>query len=471
MPEAAPNTNIPRNSTDSAPANDTTTFPPASPQATKSAHGAQPGGARRSGGHRHWVLWLFVLILVVGGYVVYRRREAEAQAAKAAASQVQKSIPVTTATATKGDIGVYVDAIATVTPIYTVNEIARVQGEIVAINYREGQLVKKGDPLIDIDPKPFQAALTQAEGQLAHDEALLSEARIDLSRYQAALSRNAIAQQQVADQQQIVLQDEGQVKNDQGVVEAAQTNLGYCHITSPIDGRVGLRLVDLGNMVQANSTTTLVVITQLQPITLEFSVSQKYLPQIQQQMKAGHQMAVDALDTDSAKKLASGYIETTDNEVDPTTDTIRLRALFQNENLTLFPQAFVNARLQLDTLRGATLIPNQAIQMNSQTGSFVYVANANETASVRTITQGTTDNYVTSVTGINPGDVVITSGFNNLSDGSKISVHNGNQNTSGSAAAATNSQGNKSPASNAANKGKGGSSKPSGGGSNSGNHE
>jgi multidrug efflux system membrane fusion protein len=275
---------------------------------------------------------------------------------------------------------------------------------------------------------------------------VLSEAKIDLDRYTAALARNAIPKQLLDDQQQIVLQDEGTVKNDQGQVEAVKVNIAYCHITSPIDGRVGLRLVDPGNIVQATGTTALVVIAQLQPITVLFSIDEKYLPQVQAQLKKGSKMAVDVMNADQTKKLDSGYILTIDNQVDPTTATIRLKAIFQNQTLDLFPQQLVYARLQLDTERGVTLVPTNAIQMNSN-GSFVYVVNQDQTASVRVVKPGVADNNLTAVDGVNPGDVLATNGFNNLQDGSKVTVSNGNGggNTAASGAAQsgkTNSSGN-----------------------------
>ncbi len=223
-----------------------------------------------------WVL--IAAILLIGGFVYYRHRQAAAEAAaKAKAAQQPRSVPIVTATAKKGDIGVYVEALGAVTPVYTVNVTSRVQGQVMNVYYKEGQMVRKGQPLLEIDPRPFQAALTQVEGQLEHDQALLAEARIDLDRYQQAFNRNAIAKQQLDDQTQLVKQDEGTVKNDQGQVANAQVNLAYTHITSPIDGRVGLRLVDPGNMVQANGTTPLVVVTQLAPITVIFSVAEDYL--------------------------------------------------------------------------------------------------------------------------------------------------------------------------------------------------
>jgi multidrug efflux system membrane fusion protein len=328
---------------------------------------------------------------------------------------------VSTATAKQGDIGVYIDALGTVTPVYTVTVTSRVQGQITKVYYHEGQMVKKGDALLEIDPRPYEAAVTQAEGALAHDQALLNEAKIDLDRYQQANSRNAIAKQQLDDQQQVVLQDEGTVKNDQGNFANARVNLEYTHITSPIDGRVGLRLVDPGNMVQANSTTALVVITQLQPITVIFSVAEDYLGQIQKQLHKGARLSVDALDRDQSTKIASGYLLTLDNVVDPSTGTVKLKAMFDNKDSALFPSQFVNARLLVDTLNNVTLIPTPAIQRNAQ-GAFAYVIGPDQTASIHPITPGVTDGNVTQVQGLEAGDVVATTGFDKLQDGAKVAI-------------------------------------------------
>lgn len=294
----------------------------------------------------------------------------------------------------------------------------------MSVNYREGQMVLKGDLLLEIDPRPFQAQLTQAEGQLAHDQAVLKEAQIDLDRYKAAYSRNAIAKQQLDDQEQIVLQDKGTVKNDQGQVENARLNLAYCHITSPIDGRVGLRLVDPGNIVQANSTTPLVVITQLQPITVIFSVAEDYLPQIQKQLGQGRRLVVEAFDRAQQKKIATGSLLTLDNMIDTTTGTVKLKAIFPNEDNSLFPNQFVNARLLVETQQGATLVPTAAIQRNAQ-GAFVYLVKSDQTAAMRTISVGTTDGNVAAVEGVEPGEVVAVNGFDKLQDGIKVTIGNG----------------------------------------------
>ena len=380
--------------------------------------------------NRKWV-WVLVVVLIIGAGGYYYMRQSKQRSSTTQADAAPRLVPVSIEAARKGDIGVYISALGAVTPVYTDTITSRVQGEIVNVYYKEGQLVHKGDPLLDIDPRPYQAQLTQAEGQLAHDQALLNEAKIDLSRYQSAYTQNAIAKQQVDDQEQAVLQYEGTVKNDQGVVENAKVNLVYCHITSPIEGRVGLRLVDPGNIVQANSTTSLVVVTQLQPITVVFSVAEDYLPQIQEQMRKGRRMDVDAFDRDQTKKLASGTLLTLDNQIDPTTGTIKLKAIFPNSNGELFANQFVNARLLVDTTQGAILIPASAIQRNAQ-GAFVYVIKPDNTATIRTVTVGTTDGDTVAVQGIQPGETVATKGFEKLQDGARVAVQNQQNQQNGS---------------------------------------
>ena len=367
-----------------------------------------------------WWVWLLIALVLVAGIVIWQRRGSTPQA-KTTGDPTARAIVVSTATAKQGSMGINIDALGTVTPVYTVTVTSRVQGEIMKVNYREGQMVRKGDSLLEIDPRPYEAAVTQMEGQLAHDEAVLNEAKIDQERYQQAFSRNAIAKQQLDDQQQVVLQDEGTVKNDQGQLANARVNLTYTHITSPIDGRVGLRLVDPGNIVQANSSTPLVVITQLQPITVIFSVAEDHLGQIQQQLRKGKKLTVDAFDRDQTTKLASGSLLTLDNVIDTTTGTLKLKAVFPNTDNALFPSQFVNARLLVDTLQNVTLIPTPAIQRNAQ-GAFVYVIKSDQTAAVRNITPGATDGTVTAVDGIEAGEVVATNGFDKLQDGAKVSV-------------------------------------------------
>jgi len=341
--------------------------------------------------------------------------------AKTAGDPASRPVLVSTASAHQGDIGIYLNALGTVIPVYTVTVTSRVQGEITQVYYHEGQMVEKGDPLIEIDPRPYQASLTQVEGQLAHDTAVLNEAKIDLERYQQAFTRNAIAKQQLDDQQQVVLQDEGTVKNDEGQLANAKVNLVYTHITAPIAGRVGLRLVDPGNIVQANSSTALVVITQLQPITVIFSIAEDHLSQIQQQLRKGKKLSVDAFDRAGSTKLSSGTLLTLDNVIDTTTGTLKLKAIFDNKDDALFANQFVNIKLLVDTQRNMTLIPSPAIQRSAQ-GAFVYVIKSDQTASMRNITPGTTDGSVTAVDGLEPQEVVAVNGFDKLQDGAKVTI-------------------------------------------------
>ena len=377
-----------------------------------------------------WVSVVVVVLLAGLGFLLYHQYEA-AQQAKEEASAKKKSnargTPVSTAAATKGDIGVYVEALGTVTPVYTVTVTSRVQGQIMDVYYKEGQAVRKGDALIEIDPRPYQAALVQAQGQLAHDTAVLSEARIDLKRYQDAFSKNAIAQQQVYDQEQAVKQDEGTVQIDQGALDTAKVNLAYCHITSPIDGRVGLRLIDPGNVVQANSTTSLVVITQLQPITVIFSVAEDDLAEIEQQLRRGEKLKVYALDRSQQTTLATGSLLTLDNQVDTTTGTVKLRAIFPNADNALFPDQFVNAKLLVKTEHNVVLVPTPAIQRNSQ-AAFVYLVEPNDTAKVQNVTAGASEGNFTAVQGLQPGQIVVTSGFEKLEDGIKVQPRKGAKN-------------------------------------------
>jgi membrane fusion protein, multidrug efflux system len=383
-----------------------------------------------AGSRRHPWVWLIALILILGaGYWMYHQYRATQQARQATSRRNFGAVPVGTGIVQKGDIGVYVEGLGAVTPINTVSVTSRVQGQIVAVHYREGQMVHTGDPLIDIDPRPYQAQLSQAEGQLARDEATLAQSRSDLDRYRAALSKNAISQQQVYDQEQSVKQYEGTVKNDEGVVENAKVNLAYCHITSPINGRVGLRLVDLGNIVQANSSTTLVVVTQLQPITVIFSVAEDYLPQIQKQLRAGHKMTVQALDRTAETLLETGSLLTIDNQVDPTTGTIKMRAIFANPDSMLFPNQFVNARLLVDTERGVNLVPNAAIQRNAQ-GPFVYLI-SDQTAKLQPVTVGTTNGTETAVQGVQAGQIIAVNGFDKLQSGAKVAIRNANGSPAG----------------------------------------
>ncbi len=318
-------------------------------------------------------------------------------------------------------MGVYIETLGTVTPVYTVTVASRVVGTLTAIYYKEGQMVHKGQLLALIDPRPYQATVTQAEGQLQRDQASLANARTDLDRYNMAFAHHAIPEQTVVTQQATVNQEEGTVKLDQGNLEAAKVNIEYTQIRSPIDGRVGLRQVDLGNIVPANGTTGIATITQLQPITVIFPMAEGYISQVVTQMRAGHKLRVDALDSFNETELAQGTVLTIDNQVDTNTGTVRVRATFANRDLRLFPNQFVNARLLVTTLMGVNIIPNAAMQRNNET-SFVYVVTANKTVQSRNVKIATTDGTNSAVTGVSPGDLLVTDGFDKLQDGTKIVV-------------------------------------------------
>jgi multidrug efflux system membrane fusion protein len=289
---------------------------------------------------------------------------------------------------------------------------------LTAVHYSEGQLVRKGEALIDIDPRPYRAQLMQAEGALEHDTNVLAQARMDLDRYRAAWARNGIPKQLLDDQEKIVLQDQGTVKNDQGTVNYDQVQLSFCHITAPIAGRVGLRLVDPGNVVQATGATVLAVITQVQPTTVVFTLAEDSLGQVQARMRQMHTLPVEAWDRAQTAKIASGKLQSIDNQIDTTTGTVKLRALFDNKNGALYPNQFVNTRLLVNTLEGVTLVPTGAVQHNGQV-AFLYVI-ANGKATVRNIKTGVADGGMTEVEGINPGEVVATSSFDKLQEGSPV---------------------------------------------------
>ena len=330
-------------------------------------------------------------------------------------------ITINTASARSGDIGVYVNALGVVTPLSTVSVRSRVDGQLMAVNYREGQEVHEGDSLVEIDPGPFQAALLQVEGQTVRDKALLENAKLDLERYKEALARNAIPKQQFDTQFWTVHQDEGTVQLDQGQVDNAKVQLAYCHITAPISGRVGLRLVDAGNIVHSSDTNPLVVITQLKPITVIFTVAEDYLPQIQAQLKNGKSLVVEAYDRAQASKLATGTLLTLDNQIDTSTGTVKLKAQFDNGDDALFPNQFVNTRLLVDTKHHVVLLPNTVIQRNTQ-GGYVYLVKPDETVAVQAITVGVTDGNESEVEGLNPGDAVAADNFSRLTDGAKIAL-------------------------------------------------
>jgi multidrug efflux system membrane fusion protein len=315
---------------------------------------------------------------------------------------------------------VYVSGIGTVTPVYTVAVSSRVDGQLMKVNYAEGQLVKEGDSLAEIDSRPYEASLEQAEGQFARDNAQLTNALIDLKRYQEAYARNAIPQQQLATQQATVDQSQGTVKLDQGQIASAKVNLDYCHISAPISGRVGLRMVDPGNIIHSTDTNPLVVITQLKPITVIFTVAEDYLPDIQHEIALGHTLTVDAYDRAREQKITSGTVLTLDNQINTSTGTVAIKAIFDNDEEELYPNQFVNARLLVHTDTNVTVVPIAAIQRNAQ-GPFVYVVKPDQTVTMRPIQQGDSDANagMSAVTGLNPGEVIAGDNFNRLQEGAK----------------------------------------------------
>ena len=349
---------------------------------------------------------LIILGLIISAVLILLHEQRLGKAAESA-QQVVPGITITTVTARTGDIGVYLDAIGTVTPVSTDSITSQVSGAIAAVHYQEGQLVEKGDPLVDIDDRPYRATLTQAQGTLEHDEQVLAQTQMDLDRYRAAWARNAIAKQMLDDQEKIVLQDHGTVTSDRGAVQYDQTQLDFCHITSPIAGRVGLRLVDPGNAVQSTGGLTLVVITQVQPITVIFTCPEDSIAQVVDRLHAHAHLPVDAYDRTGLKKIAGGTLLTFDNLIDTTTGTVKARALFDNAHDELFPNQFVNTRLLVTTLTAVTLIPSSAIQQN---------------AHMRMVTAGVAEGGLTQVDGISAGDIVANSSFDKLKDNAAVIV-------------------------------------------------
>jgi multidrug efflux system membrane fusion protein len=330
-------------------------------------------------------------------------------------------IPVSVAPVKLGSINIYLDNIGTVTPVYTVTVASRVAGALTEVRFKEGQMVKKGELLAVIDPLPYQAVVLQAQGQLARDQALLKNARLDLVRYQNSYKEHAVPEQQVATQQALVEQDMGVLKLDEGNLAAAQVNLDYTRIVSPIDGRVGLRTVDPGNIVPADGTTGLVTITQLQPITVIFTIAEDDLSQVTEQMATGRTLAVDALDRAKQHQLAAGNLLTIDNQINTTTGTVRARATFPNTHNELFPNQFVNTRLLVKTLSQVNLVPEAAIQRNNDV-AFVYVVQSNNTAQTVNVKILATEAEVSAITGVKPGEQVVTDGFDKLQSGLKIVI-------------------------------------------------
>jgi membrane fusion protein, multidrug efflux system len=374
----------------------------------------------RSG--RRSVVWLLLALLLVAGvatWLIVRGRHETAQSGR---FQSTGPMPVGTAKVTKGDMPVTLSGLGTVTPLATVTVQTQINGQLIDVGFKEGQMVKKSDFLAQIDPRPYQVALEQAEGQLAKDQAALKNAEVDLVRYRTLVKQNSIATQTLDTQVATVAQDRGAVQVDQAQVDTQKLNLVYCRITAPVSGRVGLRQVDPGNYIQTSSTTGIVVITELQPISVIFTLPEDSLQAVLQHMHAGDKLSVTAFDRTGATKLDTGTLETIDNQIDTTTGTVKLRAAFNNPDLKLFPNQFVNTQLLVDTMHNATLVPTAAIQRGEQ-GTFVYVVKPDETVSAQPVSLGpSTPQEIVATKGVDPGAMVVTDGADRLKDGAKVKL-------------------------------------------------
>jgi membrane fusion protein, multidrug efflux system len=370
-----------------------------------------------------WWLWLLLVSALGGaGYWLLQQQRGHKPPVDPQASvrSSSRSVPVAVASVRKGEMAIYLNGLGSVTAFNTVTVKSRIDGQLVRVAFQEGQFIQQGDLLAEIDPRPFEVQLAQAEGQLARDQAQLNNAKVDLARYQALSKEGTIPRQQLDTQAAAVGQFEGSIKADEAQIDNARLQLMYCRITAPISGRAGLRLVDAGNMVHANDQNGLLVITQVQPISVLFTIPEDNLPAVMTKLRAGGHLPVEAYDRSGKSKIATGYLLTIDNQIDPATGTSRLKAVFQNQNNALFPNQFVNARLLLEVKRGALIVPSVAIQKGPQ-GTFVYVVNSDETVEVRPVTVGPTEGDNASLeAGLSEGDEVVVDGMDKLQAGSKV---------------------------------------------------
>ena len=379
-----------------------------------------------------WVL-LFVVVIALTGYAVWRASKpgfippanqgpGGGRGGRGRGGFGGDALPVVTARAKSSAVPVYLDGLGNVTAFYTVTVKSRVDGQLMNVNFQEGDFVKEGQVLCEIDPRPFQVMLEQAQGTLAHDQALLENAKLDLQRYDVLVKQDAIPTQQLDTQKALVAQYEGNIKQDVANIDNAKLQLVYAKITAPITGRIGLRLVDPGNIVHASDANGMIVITQLQPISVLFTIPEDDLPAVMRKLRAGVKLTVDAYNRDNSQKLASGTLLTMDNQIDNTTGTSKLKAIFDNKDFELFPNQFVNIRLLVDTLQNQTVVPTVAVQ-NGQQGTFVYVIDSNNTAHIRTVQVASSDQSGADIkSGIQVGEEVAVDGADRLSDGSKVRV-------------------------------------------------
>jgi multidrug efflux system membrane fusion protein len=372
---------------------------------------------------QRWLAGLLAVILLIVVAVYWLRApsgDAQTSAKNRRSGSGALDVPVVTAKVQTGDLDVYLSGLGTVTALNTVTLKSRVDGQLDKVLFQEGQMVSTGQLLAEIDPRPFQVQLAQAEGQLVRDQALLTNAQIDLERYRTLFKEDSIPKQQLDTQESLVRQFEGTIKADQSQVDNAKLQLIYCRITAPITGRVGLRLVDVGNMVHAADTTGLLVITQVQPITLVFTLPEDNLPAVLARMKEKQQLTVAAFDREQKKLLATGTLQSIDNQIDPTTGTVKLKGIFANSDGALFPNQFVNARILIDTLHNVTLVPNAAIQRSPQS-TFVYTVNRDNTVAAKNVEVKLTQGDQTAIArGLNPGETVVIDGVDKLQPGTKV---------------------------------------------------
>ncbi len=370
---------------------------------------------------RRRILLVVVCIVAAGAYAIWATTSGMRSGTKVSKAAAP-AIPVVVAEAKKTDFHVYISGLGSVTPLNTIVVRTRVDGELVEVLFREGQIVSGGELLARIDPRPFEAQLLQAEGQMARDRAQLQNAELDLDRYKVLWEQDSVSKQQLDTQEALVRQFQGAVKADQGQIDSARLQLAYCRIIAPISGRIGLRLVDPGNIVHATDATGLAVITQLQPMSVVFPIPEDSLPQVLSRLKAGAHLPVEAYDRALAQRLAEGSLLTVDNQIDPSTGTVRLKALFPNEKNELFPNQFVNARLRVETRRDAIVVPAPAIQRGPQ-GSYVYMVKADQTATVRPVTVGEIQEGAACIrTGLAPGDLVVVDGAEKLREGARVEL-------------------------------------------------